>query len=217
MKLTVQGSDHVTLTPTETAAALRDPAVLSRAVPGDGGVERTAPGVATVMATAGIAGTRGTYRARVHVVEAADDRFVLRVAAAGEPGTIEAELTVALHADGTGTRVDHEVSATLDGRLAGLGRKVLDGAVVSGTSRFLADLTAAARTPAPVGVPDDAGVGPRAGASSSRPGGAPVPATVGAGEGASDASPVRTALTAAAAGALATVGALRWWHGRRDP
>jgi uncharacterized protein len=213
MRLTVSGSDRLQLDPAETAAALRDPAVLSRAIPGDGGVERTGPGVATVMVTAGVAGTRGTYRARVHVIEARDDRFVVRIAAAGEPGTIEAELTVELQADGDGTRVDHHVTAALDGRLAGLGRKVLEGAIAAAASSFVAELEHAARTPAPVAVPA-AGPTPTGPASSGSPAATAV-ATPKVHEG-SPTSPVRAALTAAVAGALATIGALRWWHGRRD-
>ncbi len=210
MRLTVSGSDRLGLTPAETVAALRDPVVLSRAMPGDGGVERTAPGVATVMATAGIAGTRGTYRARVHVVAATDDRFDLRIAAAGEPGTVEAELTVEVHADDAGSRIDHRLTATLEGRLAGLGRKVLEGAVASGAHAFLEALEDAVRNPVvePV-LPAATGVG-----------GTPAPGDVDTGHGTTvgtdrPASPVRTALTAAAAGALATAGALRWWQSRQ--
>lgn len=219
MKLTVEGSDRSELPPDEVAAALRDPALLARALPGE--VERTGARVATVSATVGLAGTRGTYRARVHVVEATDRRFEVRIAAAGEPGTIEAELTVELHADGTGTRVDHQLVATLDGRLAGLGRHVLEGTVAAGASRFLSDLEAAVRAPvaATSGVSSGAssGVSSASGDASSDGAGRGVdgagPPVASAAHG--TASPVRTALLAAAAGALVMAVVLRWWDRRQ--
>jgi uncharacterized protein len=235
MKLTVENADRVDLPPDELAAALRDPGVLSRALPGDGEVERTGPRVATVLATAGIAGTRGTYRARVHVVEADDRRVVLRVAAAGEPGTIEAELTVELHADAGGTRVEHQLAATLDGRLAGLGRKVLEGAVAAGASRFLADLQVAVQSvdgEEPGAASRSGGAGSTAGAGQTSAGSAGSGGSSGsgvashaggtlaadpgqAGSPASGTSSVRTALTAAAVGALVTAIVVRWWHARQ--
>ncbi|MCC5947886.1 MAG: SRPBCC family protein [Nitriliruptoraceae bacterium] len=143
MNVRVEGTVPIATDPARVEAALGDPEVIAHALPGASRVDRDGAGVLTVVTTIGLAGTRGTYRARIHPVTSPEDGWALRLAAAGEPGTVQAEVQLALAGEVGRTTLTYTVEAALEGRLAGLGRGVLEGAV-HGLVRDLAEALPAA-------------------------------------------------------------------------
>ena len=139
MKLT--GSHAVGLPRQQVWDALRDPAVLARALPGCESLEATEPGlrVATVAAT--VASVSGTYRGSIRVVDQEPPAACrLLVEAAGVPGTIRGEASVRLEEDGDATVVHHDAELAVSGSLDGVGQRVLAGAASQALDAFFATL-----------------------------------------------------------------------------
>jgi uncharacterized protein len=139
VKLT--GSHAVGLPRQQVWDALRDPAVLARALPGCESLEVTEPGlrVATVAAT--VASVSGTYRGSIRVVDQEPPAACrLLVEAAGVPGTIRGEASVRLEEDGDATVVHHDAELAVSGSLDGVGQRVLAGAASQALDAFFAAL-----------------------------------------------------------------------------
>jgi uncharacterized protein len=139
VKLT--GSHAVGLPRQQVWDALRDPAVLARALPGCESLEVTEPGrrVATVAAT--VASVSGTYRGSIRVVDQEPPAACrLLVEAAGVPGTIRGEASVRLEEDGDATVVHHDAELAVSGSLDGVGQRVLAGAASQALDAFFATL-----------------------------------------------------------------------------
>lgn len=178
MKLEITSSVVIDA-PLETVVeVVGDPARMRHAIPGATRVERGSDGVWTVIAGAGLAGARGAYRARVHPVAADGGApgWTLAIAAAGEPGTIEARVEAALHAEGAHTVLRQTTTIEVSDRLAGVGAPVLRGAVTRFVEDLAAGLAVADVAAAAAAASADAGFavagGPDAERASSGPGGA---------------------------------------------
>lgn len=139
--MNIAGQQRVELPPDRLWASLNDPELLRRAIPGCERLEATGPGSYTGTVTAEAAPVRGTYRGTVEVHDVQPPTaHRLRVRAAGEPGSVDADAAVRLEADGGGTVVAYEAEVTLDGRIAGAGRRVLEGVARRLVGDFLASL-----------------------------------------------------------------------------
>src|SRR4030081_3515307 len=83
-------------------AALNDPAVLVRTIPGCERLEATGADAYTMTVTAGVASIKGSYAGNVALSDQQEpNSFVLRASGAGGPGTVSADVRVTLaEADG---------------------------------------------------------------------------------------------------------------------
>ena len=135
-------------------AALNDPAVLVRTIPGCERLERAGEDAYKLTVTAGVASVRGTYAGDVRI---ADQRpptaFVLRASGAGAPGTVSADVQVRLAPgdDGT-TALSYDADAVVGGMIGGVGQRMLAGVAKRTAGEFFAAvdevLTGAAPRPA---------------------------------------------------------------------
>ena len=137
-------------------AALQDPAVLVRTIPGCERLEQTGPDSYVMTVTAGVASIKGTYSGTVSLSEQDPPSSLLMVAAgSGGPGTVRTEVRVALtDTDDGATRLTYDADAVIGGMVAGVGQRML-GAVATRTAgeffRAVDDvLTGAAAAAAPV-------------------------------------------------------------------
>jgi carbon monoxide dehydrogenase subunit G len=123
-------------------AALRDPAVLARALPGCERAERTGPGRARLDMSGGTGAARGTYAAEVWLVGGEPPgSFRLRVHGAGTAGSVSAEVAVRLAGTGDGgTELSYQADATVAGMLAGTGQLLLASMASRTASEFFARL-----------------------------------------------------------------------------
>lgn len=110
-------------------AALNDPAVLVRTIPGCQRLETVGPDTYRMTITAGIASIKGTYLGDVALAEQnPPGSFVLRASGAGGPGTLSADVKVDLEDLGDGrTRLRYDADAVVGGTIGGVGQRVLTG------------------------------------------------------------------------------------------
>jgi uncharacterized protein len=145
--------------------ALRDPAVLARAIPGCQRLDEVAPDTYAMTIRAGVASIRGTYAGQVALSDPEPPHsFTLRARGQGAPGTVDATVRVRLSEAGGGTRVEYDADATVGGMIGGVGQRMLAsvgkktaGEFFTAVERAIAGpvpVPAAAREPAPIsGVP----------------------------------------------------------------
>jgi uncharacterized protein len=109
--------------------ALRDPRVLVRTIPGCERLEQVGEDAYQMSVTAGVASVRGTYAGDVRLTDhRAPHGFVLRASGSGAPGTISADVAVALASGADGTTVlSYDADAVVGGMIGGVGQRLLTG------------------------------------------------------------------------------------------
>lgn len=176
-------------------AALNDPAVLVRTIPGCSQLEETGPDAYRMTVSAGVASIKGTYQGDVSLTDKEEPgAFTLRASGAGAPGTVSADVRVTLADSGDGgTQLDYAADAVVGGVIGGVGQRVLSGVAKKTAGEFFRAvddvLTGKAPTvPAPraeaagaTGAPVTPGgpVPPPAPGVFAAPGGATMSATAG--------------------------------------
>jgi carbon monoxide dehydrogenase subunit G len=145
-------------------AALVDPAVLVRTIPGCERLEQTGADSYRTTVTAGVAAIKGSFAGQVKL---SDQRppagLTLHASGAGVPGTVEAVARLALRDGGDGsTVVEYDADATIGGMIGGVGQRVLAGVARRSAADFFAavdrELTGAgALAVAGVAVPAEVG------------------------------------------------------------
>ncbi|HEY6710339.1 MAG TPA: carbon monoxide dehydrogenase subunit G [Actinomycetota bacterium] len=116
--------------PVETVyAALRDPQVLVRTIPGCERLEQLGEDAYAMTVTAGVASVRGTYAGDVRLTDhRAPHGFVLRASGSGAPGTVSADVTVELSPGDNGTtELSYDADAVVGGMIGGVGQRLLAG------------------------------------------------------------------------------------------
>ncbi|TAM91056.1 MAG: carbon monoxide dehydrogenase [Jatrophihabitans sp.] len=141
-------------------AALNDPAVLVRTIPGCEKLETTGPDAYRMTVTAGVASIKGTYSGEVRLSDqVAPSSFLMTASGAGGPGTVSTEVKVALADVGDGsTRLTYDADAVVGGVVAGVGQRMLTAVAKKTAGEFFGavDDVLTGRAPAavaPAGVP----------------------------------------------------------------
>lgn len=171
-------------------AALTDPAVLARAIPGCELLEPAGPDSYRFTLTAGVASLRGTYSGVVALSQLREPTsLVLTARAAGAPGTIATSIRIALRPDGAVTEVSYDADATIRGLIASVGQRMLTsvaglliGEFLTSIDQVLTGNGVVSALPAPAAapgqVPVPAAPEPSAGRAPAFVGGAVVGAAV---------------------------------------
>ncbi len=138
----------------EVWRALNDPAVLVRTIPGCTRLEEIGPDAYRMTVAAGVASIKGVYSGEVRLTDQQPpDTFVLRAQGAGGPGTVNADVTVALSGSGDGeTTLTYEADAIVGGMIGGVGQRMLSGVAKKTAGEFFAavDDVLTGKAPAPV-------------------------------------------------------------------
>ena len=162
MKVAGQATLHA---PVERVwAALNDPAVLVRAIPGCQRLEPTGPDAYAMTVTAGVASIKGSYAGSVQLTEQQEpNSFVLRASGAGGPGTVTAQVSVRLSEQDGATLLDYDADAVVGGVIGGVGQRMLAGVAKKLAGEFFANvdavLTGTAVEPEPSAVSGDTSTG----------------------------------------------------------
>jgi uncharacterized protein len=121
-------------------AALQDPAVLVRTIPGCKQLEQVGPDTYRATVMAGVASIKGTYSGDVRLTDQAEpDSFVLHASGAGAPGTVNADVRVTLaDADGGATRLAYDADAVVGGVIGGVGQRMIVGVAKKTAGEFFA-------------------------------------------------------------------------------
>jgi uncharacterized protein len=107
-------------------AALHDPRVLVRTIPGCQRLERVGEDAYQMTVNAGVAAIKGTFSGSVLLTGAQPPHaFVLKASGSGAPGTVSTEVQVRLaEADGT-TLLHYDADADVGGPIGGVGQRLL--------------------------------------------------------------------------------------------
>jgi hypothetical protein len=121
-------------------AALNDPAVLVRTIPGCERLERAGEDAYKLTVTAGVASVRGTYAGDVRIADQQPpNAFVLKASGAGAPGTVAADVQVRLEPGKDGTTVlSYDADAVVGGMIGGVGQRMLAGVAKRTAGDFFA-------------------------------------------------------------------------------
>lgn len=121
-------------------SVLRDPAVLSRAIPGCEWLEITGPGTARLSVRLAIAAVSGSYAGQLSVFREQHREYVaFKASASGDQGTAAADITVRLAAAGdAATLVTYEANGLVSGPVAGVGTRLLGSIAQRIADDFLA-------------------------------------------------------------------------------
>lgn len=133
----VNGSATLNAPREKVWAALNDPAVLVRTIPGCLQLEEVGPDAYRMTITAGVASIKGTYQGDVALTDQDQPgAFTLRASGAGAPGTVSADVQVTLAEEAGGTRLDYAADAVVGGMIGGVGQRVLSGVAKKTAGEF---------------------------------------------------------------------------------
>lgn len=134
----VTGTATLNATPERVWAALNDPAVLVRTIPGCEQLEALGADRYRMTVTAGVASIKGTYLGDVALTDPLPPTgFTLRASGAGAPGTVSADVRVTLEDAGDGrTLLSYAADAVVGGPVGGVGQRVLSGVAKKTAGEF---------------------------------------------------------------------------------
>lgn len=148
-------------------AALLDPQVLVRTIPGCERLELVGENAYAMTVTAGVAAVRGTYDGSCRLSDLQQHESLrMRLEGAGAPGTIAADVDVRFdgNADGT-TTLNYSADAVVGGMVGGVGQRMLTSVSRRMATEFFGNVeraigqvpagvtTAGAPAEAPAGAP----------------------------------------------------------------
>ncbi|MFI6322310.1 carbon monoxide dehydrogenase subunit G [Nonomuraea sp. NPDC050556] len=135
----VAGSAVIGIDRARVYAALQDPAVLVRTIPGCERLVETGADTYRMTVSAGVASIKGVYQGEVALSEPLEpERFVLRARGQGAPGTVDATVEVRLSEIDGGTRVDYDADAVIGGMIGGVGQRMLASVAKRTAGEFFA-------------------------------------------------------------------------------
>ncbi|MGH9073009.1 MAG: SRPBCC family protein, partial [Acidimicrobiales bacterium] len=111
-------------------AALTDPVVLARTIPGCRQLEPAGDDTYRMVVMAGVGSIRGRFTGEVQLRDQQPPlRCVLHASGQGAPGTVHAVTRICLTAlEETRTTVEYEADAVVGGMVGGVGQRLLAGA-----------------------------------------------------------------------------------------
>lgn len=125
----VTGSHTFVATVDQVWAAVNDPAVLARTLPGCETLTQVGSDTYAMRVTAGVAAIRGTYEGTVALADKQPPTSLRMTAqGAGAPGTVSADVRVTL-AESVygGTQLAYDADAVVGGVIGGVGQRMLMG------------------------------------------------------------------------------------------
>jgi carbon monoxide dehydrogenase subunit G len=119
-------------------AALNDPAVLVRTIPGCQQLEAIGQDSYAMTVAAGVASIKGVYAGKVELHDQQPPgSFRLKASGAGAPGTVSADVRVSLVDGGDGTcRLAYDADAVVGGMVGGVGQRMLTGVAKKTAGEF---------------------------------------------------------------------------------
>ncbi|MEJ7770500.1 MAG: carbon monoxide dehydrogenase subunit G [Geodermatophilaceae bacterium] len=107
-------------------AALTDPCVLSRCIPGCESLDLIGEDSYKMTVSAGVGAIRGRYDGQVTLTELVrPDGYVMNARGAGAAGTVDATCRIDLTDDGEQTQLAYSADATVGGPVAGVGQRMI--------------------------------------------------------------------------------------------
>jgi len=139
-----KGKYAIPASPDAVWAALHEAEMLAAAIPGCEGVEKLSDMEFKARATLKIGPVKARFEGKVQFQELPPPEGVVHAVLlkgegqGGAAGFARGESQVRLSADGTGTILEYDAKATIGGRLAQVGQRLIDGAAKALADEFFA-------------------------------------------------------------------------------
>lgn len=132
------GEELIALPQEETWRALNDPAILKDCIPGCESLERTGENEYEVVMTAKVGPVNAKFKGRMTVADADPPRAYTLVfeGQGGVAGFAKGRASVELTPEDAGTRLAYNAKATVGGKLAQVGARLIDGVARKMASQF---------------------------------------------------------------------------------
>ena len=132
------GEQLVPLSQAETWKALNDPAVLKDCIPGCESIERAGDNEYDVVLTAKVGPVSAKFKGKMTVTEADPPRAYTLVfeGQGGVAGFAKGGATVSLAPEGNSTRLSYTAKASVGGKLAQVGARLIDGVAKQLAGKF---------------------------------------------------------------------------------
>ena len=122
-------------------AALTDPQVLQRCIPGCESLEKTGDDAYAITIKAGIGAIKGTFKGNVRLEDMRDpEHYRIVVDGKGGPGFVKGSGDFDLAEDAGGTLIRYTGEMHVGGAIAGIGQRMIEGAAKMMASRFFSTL-----------------------------------------------------------------------------
>jgi len=137
------GEQLIPLPQAETWKALNDPAILKDCIPGCESIERTGDEQYQVVLTAKVGPVSAKFKGQMTVTDSDPPRaYTLSFEGqGGVAGFAKGAATVTLAPEGTGTRLSYTAKASVGGKLAQVGARLIDGVAKQLATKFFEAFT----------------------------------------------------------------------------
>ncbi len=124
-------------------AALVDPAILQRCLPGCESLTLTGPDTYEATLKIGVAGLKGTYTGKAAIRDQQPpDSLTLGFEGKGGPGFVHGSAAIVLSPDGDATRITCEADVQVGGLIAAVGSRLVEAASKKLADDFFRSLSA---------------------------------------------------------------------------
>ncbi len=137
-------TSHVQASRDRVFAALVDPGVLQRSIPGCESLTETGPDTYEATLKIGVAGLKGTYTGKASIRDRQPpDSLTLGFEGKGGPGFVRGSAAITLSAEGEGsaTRVACEADVQVGGLIAAVGSRLVEAAAKKLADDFFRQLS----------------------------------------------------------------------------
>ena len=140
--MTLNGSYRISAPRQAVWAALMDPEVLKKCLPGCEKLDPVGPDAYRAHMKVGIAAIKGSYQGSVSIHEkVAPEKFRMVVEGKGAPGFLRGEGSFELAEEGSETVLRYQGTAQVGGIIAGVGQRLVQGAARMVVRKFFEALS----------------------------------------------------------------------------
>ena len=142
----IEGTQELHAPRERVYAALTDPQVLQRCIPGCESLEKTGDDAYAVTIKAGIGAIKGTFKGNVRLEDMrAPEHYRIVVDGKGGPGFVKGSGDFDLEDTGGATLIRYTGEMQVGGAIAGIGQRMIEGAAKMMAARFFKALETEAK------------------------------------------------------------------------
>ena len=144
----IEGTQELQASRTSVYAALTNPQVLQRCIPGCESLDKTGEDAYAVTIRAGIGAIKGTFKGSVRLEDMRpSEHYRIVVEGKGGPGFVKGSGDFDLEEKAGGTLITYRGDLQVGGAIAGIGQRMIEGAAKMMAARFFAALEVETKAP----------------------------------------------------------------------
>jgi carbon monoxide dehydrogenase subunit G len=144
--MNIEGTHKIDAPQDRVFAALIDPAILQKCIPGCEQMEKTGENQYHAKLTVGVGPVKGVFNAKVSLEDiSAPAHFKLVVEGKGQPGFVKGTGSLDLTADGESTSIHYTGEVRVGGLLASVGQRLIQASSNMLAGRFFTSLESEAK------------------------------------------------------------------------